>query len=135
MQTQQMTKYFWQINQRKLHSLEQMTGGIGLHVKVDKMEYMYFNQEEEISTLNSSSLKLVDRFAYLGSSISSTKSDISMCLAKVWTAIDRLSIIWKSDISDELKRNFFQATVRPILLYGCTTNARWKLYKNATSYV
>ena len=58
---------------------------------------------------------------YLGSRISSTENDISMCLAKVWTAIERLLIIWKSDLSDRIKHNFFQAAVVTILLYGCTT--------------
>ena len=45
---------------------------------------------------------------------------------KAWTAIDRLSIIWKSDLTDKMKRNFFQAAVVSILLYGCTT---WTLTK------
>ena len=30
-------------------------------------------------------------------------------------------IIWKSDLSDKMKRSFFQAAVVSILLYGCTT--------------
>ena len=59
-----------------LHSLQQAAGGIGLHVNADKMEYMCFNQEGDISTLTGSSLKLVDKFTYLGSSVSSTESDI-----------------------------------------------------------
>ena len=44
-----------------------------------------------------------------------------MRLTKAWTAIDRLSIIWKSDLTDKMKRSFFQAEVVSILLYGCTT--------------
>ena len=32
-------------------------------------------------------------------------------LTKAWTAIDRLSIIWKSDLTDKMKRSFFQAAV------------------------
>ena len=48
---------------------------------------------------------------YLGSSISSNENDISMRLAKAWTAINRLSIIWKSNVSDEIKHNFFQVVV------------------------
>ena len=44
---------------------------------VDKTEYMCFNQRDVISTLNGSSLKLVDKFTYLGSSVSSTKTDIN----------------------------------------------------------
>ena len=75
------------------HSLEQVAGGIGLHMNSDKTEYMCFNQEGDISTLKSGSLKLVDKFTYLCISVSSTESDINMRQAKAWTAIDRLSII------------------------------------------
>ena len=46
--------------------------------------------------------------------------------AKAWTANDRLSIIWKSDLTDKMKRSFFQAAVVSILLYRCTT---WTLTK------
>ena len=57
-----------------LHSLEWAAAGIGLHVNTDKREYMCFNQRGDISTLNDSSLKLVDKFTYLGSSVSSTET-------------------------------------------------------------
>ena len=42
------------------------------------------------------------------------------------TAFDKLSIIWKSDLTDRMKRSFFQAAVVSILIYGCTT---WTLTK------
>ena len=71
-------------------------------------------------------LKLVDKFTYLGSSVSSTETDINTLLAKAWTAIDRLLVIWKSDLTDKMKLSFFQAVVVSILLYGCT---RWMLTK------
>ena len=45
-----------------LHCLELGAGGIGLHVNADKMEYISFNQRGDISTLNGSCLKLVDKF-------------------------------------------------------------------------
>ena len=61
-----------------------------------------------------------------GSSVESTEKDIETRLAKAWTAINRLSIIWKSDLTDKMKRSFFQAAVTSILLYGCTT---WTLTK------
>ena len=80
----------------------------------------------DISTLDGTSLKLVDKFNYLGSSVSSTEKDIDTRLIKAWTAIDRLSIIWKSDLTDKMNRSFFQAAVVSILLYGCTT---WTLTK------
>ena len=106
--------------------LEQAAAGIGLHVNAHKTEYMCFNQTGDISTLDGSSLKLVDKFTYQGSSVSSTEKDIDTRLTKAWTAIDKLSIIWKSDLSDKMKRSFFQAAVVSILLYGCTT---WTLTK------
>ena len=87
---------------------------------------MCFNQTGDISTLGGSSLKLVDKFTYLGSSVSSTEKDIDTRLTKTWTAFDRLSVIWKSDLTDKMKRSFFQAAVVSILLYGCYT---WTLTK------
>ena len=41
-------------------------------------------------------------------------------------AIDKLSAIWKSDLTDEMKRSIFQAAVVSILPYGCTI---WTLTK------
>ena len=70
-----------------LHSLEQAAAGISIHVNVHKTEYICFNQRGDISTRNGSSLKLVDKFTYLGSSVSSTETDINMRLAKALTAI------------------------------------------------
>ena len=87
---------------------------------------MSYNQTGDISTLDGTSLKLVDKFTYLGSSVSSTEKDIDTRLTKAWTAIDKLSIIWKSDLTDKIKRSLFQAAVVSILLYGYTT---WTLTK------
>ena len=85
-----------------------------------------YNQTGAISTQDRTSLKLVDKFTYRGSSVSSTKKDIDTQLTKARTAIDRLSIIWKSDLTNKMKCSFFQAAVVSILLYGCTT---WTLTK------
>ena len=109
-----------------LHSLYQAAAGIGLHVNAHKTEYKCFNQTGYISTLDGTSTKLVDKFTYLGNSVSLTEKDIDTQLTNVWTAIDTLSVIWKSDLTDKMKRSFFQAAVVSILLYGCTT---WTLTK------
>ena len=120
-----------------LHFLEWAAAGIGLHINADKMEFMSFNQTGDISILNGSSLKLVDKFIYQGSSVSSTETDINLWLAKAWTSIDRLLVIWKSDLTNKIKRSFFQAAVVSILLYGCTTlTLTWQLlHKNAASNI
>ena len=99
-----------------LHSQKRTAAGIGFHVNADKTEYTCFNQRGDISILNGSSLKLVDKFTYLGSSISSTEIDINTRLAKAWAVIDRLSVIWKSNLTDIMKRSFYQAAVVSILL-------------------
>ena len=71
-------------------------------------------------------MKLVDKFTYLRSSILSTKNDINARLTKAWTAINRLLVIWKSDLANKIKHSFFLAVVVSILLYGRTT---WMLTK------
>ena len=69
---------------------------------------------------------IVDKFNYLGSSVSSIETDIDTWLTKAWTAINRLSVIWKSDLTDKMKLSFFQAAIVSIQLYGCT---KWTLTK------
>ena len=56
------------------------------------------------------------------------ESDIILCTGKTWTAIDRLSIISKFDLSDEIKREFFQEVAVSRLLYACTS---WTLKKRS----
>ena len=109
-----------------LHSLEQAIAGIGLLVNAHKTEFMCFKQKGDFSTVDGTYLKLVDKFSFQESSVSSTEKDIDTRLTKVWTAINRLSIIWKSDLTDKMKHIFFQTAVVSILLYGCTT---WTLTK------
>ena len=65
-----------------LHSLERAAAGIGLHVNAHKTEYMCYNQTGDISTLDGTPLKLVDKFTYLGSSVESTEKDIDTRLTK-----------------------------------------------------
>ena len=83
-------------------------------------------QKGIIFTLSGKPSKLVDKFLYLGSNISSSESDVNICLVKAWTAFDRLSITWKSDLSNKIKQDFSQAVAVSILIYGCTT---WTLRK------
>ena len=128
--TTPMTYRYWQIHPTKpkhycivWNKPPQASAAMSMHTK---REYMCYNQTGDISTLDGTSLKLVDKFSYLGSSVSLTEKDIDSRVTKAWTAIDRLSIIWKSDLTDKMKRSFFQAAVVSILLYGCTT---WTLTK------
>ena len=73
----------------RLHRLERPAAGIGLYVDAHKTEYICFNRRGDISTLNGISLKLMDNFTCIGSSVSSTKTDINTQLAVAWTANGR----------------------------------------------
>ena len=83
-----------------LHSLELAAGDIGLYVNTNKTEFMCFDREGTISTLNGSPLKLVDNYMYLSSSSVSLSN---ICLVQAWTTVDTLLIIGKSDLSDKIK--------------------------------
>ena len=65
-----------------LHSLEWSTGGISFHMVADKIMYLCFNESSDISTLNGGSLKLVYKFTYLGSCVTSTENDFKTWLTK-----------------------------------------------------
>ena len=108
-----------------LHSLERAAAGIDLHVNVHKTEYMCFNQAGHISTQDGTSLKLVDKFTYLGSSVSSTEKDIDTRLTKAWTAIDKLSY---GNQTWPIKSNAVSSKQRSsrYCLHGCST---WTLTK------
>ena len=75
-----------------------------------KKQNTCFNQSGVISILKGGPLKLVDKFTYLESRDSSSENDINMRLAKAWTVIDRLSAIWKSGLTDKIKRSFFPSS-------------------------
>ena len=83
-----------------LHSLEQAAGVRGLHENAHKMDYMCFNQRGDI-TQNGGSLKPVDKFTHLGSSVLSTGNDNTRL------AMDRSLAIWKPGLSNKIKHNFF----------------------------
>ena len=113
-----------------LHILERAAGDVGLHVNAGKMEFMCFNQEGTMKTVAGKPLKLVDTFTYLGSNIASTEKDVNIRIGKAWGALDGSHIIWKSNIPDEMKHEFFRAIVESAHMYG--SNA-WTLTKRLES--
>ena len=51
-------------------------------------------------------------------------------IAKAWAALNKMDVVWKSDLTNDLKRSFFRATVESIMMYGATT---WTLTKSLES--
>ena len=103
-----------------LHSIERTAKEIRLYLDADKTEFLCFNQDasEGMKSLNGEKIKQVEDFKYLGSYIASTEHDVNIRLGKAWDALNELDKIWKSNLPDNLKRNFFRAAVETVLLYG-----------------
>ena len=76
-------------------------------------------QDGTIFTLQDKPLKFVSQFTYLSSNISSTESNVIICLDKAWAAIDRLTTTWKYNLSYKIKLKFLQIIAVSVLLYGC----------------
>ena len=87
---------------------------------------MFFKQNSTISTSSGKPLILVDQSAYFNSNILSTERGYQH-IAKAWIAMDWLLIIWKSNLSNKMKWNFFWVIAMSILVYGRTT---WMLTKH-----
>ena len=86
----------------------------------------YFEQIREVAPYKTAALsgkfqKLEGQLPYLGSSISSTESNVNLHTVKAWIATDWLLIIYKPDFTHKIKQDFFQAEAVSVLLYGCTT--------------
>ena len=116
--------------QKLLYIQEKSAAFIGLHVNVTKTEYMCYNQDSTIDTLNKILLKKIDDFVHIGSNIASTEKDVLIRISKSWSALDRLRTIWKFTLPEQTKKGFFRAIVESVLLYG---SSAWTLAKRLES--
>ena len=74
-----------------LHSFERPAAAIGLDVNAHKTEYMCFNQTGDISTLDGTSLKMVDKFTNRGRSFFQTAVVSTLLYGCItWTLTKRL---------------------------------------------
>ena len=104
--------------QEFLVRVEEAASEVGLIMNEKKTEYMCFNQTgSKLTSKSDRELNEVNNFQYLGSWIKTTEKDLSIRIAKAWSASNKLEKIWKSDLSRKLKIQFFRATVESVLLY------------------
>ena len=104
--------------EKLLHVLEEKANSVGSRVNIRKTQNFNINTNHKVRSVNGSQLKSVDNYTYLGSEISSVDKEINIRIAKSWSALHKLSSIWKSNLMAILKRNFFRAVVESVLLYG-----------------
>ena len=108
--------------EKMLHQIEEAAEDIRLKINSDKTEYMSLNSKSDnMISRNGNSIKNVDNFKYLGSYIANTENDINTRIAKAWAALNSMNILWKSNLSENLKRSFFRTAVESVLVYGATT--------------
>ena len=79
-----------------MNDLEQAARSFRLYMNSDETEFMSFNQDGAISSLNGQRLKLVGQSIFLGSNILSTEIDINIRISKEWTDKHWLSIFTNS---------------------------------------
>ena len=113
--------------QELLDRLELAANEVGLYLNTSKTEFMMYNLTEgDIVTNAGTKLKCVEDFKYLGSWVHKSANDLNIRIALAWTALNKMTIVWKSSLSRQLKIRFFRATVESVLLYGSET---WTLTK------
>ena len=93
-----------------LQSLETAAHKMGLTLNSTKAECTLLNEKptgNEFHTFNGTSLNTADNLRYLQSCINDSKKDFNIHKALVWSACNKLHLIWKSNISQDTKLAFF----------------------------
>ena len=119
------------LQQRK----EQTAGGFGLYGNANKTEYMSLIKRNHFHSKWQVSERCCSRGMWKGRQVHISRQQ--QHLYRKWCqhtpSVDRLLIIWKSDLTNKIKWDFFSCLAVSILLYGCTIwtltkykeNARW----------
>ncbi|MEE4247060.1 MAG: reverse transcriptase domain-containing protein [Kangiellaceae bacterium] len=115
--------------QSKSNKLKEEAAKTRLRINIGKTETMRTNNKQETPiTLGVEALKTVDKFAYLGSIVSTTggsDEDIKARLGKARQAFNTLKTVWKSPtLSTRNKLRLFNSNVKSVLLYGSET---WRM--------
>ena len=120
--------------QSLLEHVETAATEVGLHITTSKTEYkLAYNlrQQGNLTTLDNSKLRKVDDFKYLSSWIDQTKKDLEICKGEAWSASNKLTAVWKSNLSRDLKICFPRASVESVLLNRSESwTLRLLLWKN-----
>ncbi len=117
--------------QRKLDCLNKQAKSTGLKINTGKTKVMRLNaSNKEPITIEQEAVEDVDKFTYLGATVSKTGGageDMKQRIGKAWGAFNKLSKIWRSgQLTHKIKFKIFKSNVISVLLYGCET---WKMTK------
>ena len=95
-----------------LHSVERECKRTGVTLNAKKTKVMALNiQDPAMKTMDGTKLEAVRDFKYLGALMASTDKDMKVRKAHAWRALHSMRKVWKSNLTTELKRRLFVATV------------------------
>nr|CAH8840565.1 unnamed protein product [Trichobilharzia regenti] len=114
--------------QQALDQINHLAPTIGLKINTSKTK-MFSNtstSNDEILSLNGAPIEIVPSFRYLGSIMlpnGQAKNEVNARISNARNAFLQLrSVLWsKREISLRTKIRVYQASIRPVLLYGCET--------------
>ena len=117
--------------QSKTDKLTAEAKRIGLNLNPEKCKGMSFNsQAEEELTIEEKAVEEVDKFEYLGATVSKQgggTEDINNRINKARCTFKKLNKVWSAgNIRRRTKVRLYNALVKTVLLYGCET---WKMNK------
>ena len=102
--------------EKLLNILETAAASVGLYRNTTKTKFIAANTEGTITVQNGCDLEQVNDFNYLGSKIISSENDILVRIGSAWSALNKLTPIWKSNLDVSIKREFFRLLLNLILL-------------------
>ena len=104
--------------EKLLNILETAAASVGLYMNTTKTKFIAVNTEGTITAQNGCDLERVNNFDYLSSKIISSENDIQARIGSAFSALNKLTPIWKSNLDVSIKREFFTATVESVLSYS-----------------
>ena len=91
--------------------------GHGVNAKKTNSMSIKINADAVIvKTRDGTQLEIIDDYNYIGAWVASAKRDIGIRRAKAWKALHNLKKVWKSNLANQMKHQFFVAT--SVMLYG-----------------
>ena len=122
--------------QKNMHPFSAACNNFGLTISIAKTDVMYQlalqkAYSEPTIAVGNETLKVTDRFCYLGSTLSSSANidaEVENRIAKASSTCGHLQkTVWeRRGIKTSTKVKVYRATVIPTLLYACET---WTLYE------
>ena len=104
--------------------LQRSAAAYGMEISAEKSKVMVNSREDRTAsiTMDGKPLEAVDRFKYLGATLSSdgtSTAEIKTRIATATAAMTKLNKIWKSNILLRTKYRLYKSLVLSVLLYGC----------------